>query len=210
MTEPGLQAGSPGALAADLRWTGERPVVGGWTDGSLAAGGRRPRPAALALGTHGAGRRRNAVPQHAPPGGPRRHASSVTAPARATGPSPLAPGILSPHKDHSQGRTLAALRALTLTARRPVNCSVILWPTRPEWAARPTTTTCPNLGDPPESVVNGWWFRGRHGCRYGLERRRLATPTHRGGHHDPAPGAPTPGKTAPLSLARCPRAHTGR
>jgi hypothetical protein len=39
------------------------PAVGAWGwRGSLAAGGRRPRPAALALGTHGAGRRRSAVP----------------------------------------------------------------------------------------------------------------------------------------------------
>jgi hypothetical protein len=32
------------------------------------------RPAALALGTHGAGRRRSAIPPHPPPAGPRRHA----------------------------------------------------------------------------------------------------------------------------------------
>jgi hypothetical protein len=70
--------------------------------GSLAAGGRRPRPAALALGTHGAGRRRRAVPPHPPPGGPRGHASRLIAPARAAGPS--SPRRASCRRGSSQSR----------------------------------------------------------------------------------------------------------
>ena len=72
---PGRAPGMGARLTEEERWTGEGgPAVGAWGCwGSLAAGGRRPGPAALALGTHGAGRRRSAVPPHPPPGGARRY-----------------------------------------------------------------------------------------------------------------------------------------
>jgi hypothetical protein len=63
------------------------PAMGGWAGGEPRRWWAAARPAALALGTHGAGRRRSAVPPHPPPAGPRRHAPQLTAPAKAAGPS---------------------------------------------------------------------------------------------------------------------------
>ena len=65
--------------------------------GSLAAAGAAAQARCLSVGTHGAGRRRSAVPPHPPPGGPRRHAPRLTALAEPSG-RPPAPGMLSPGK----------------------------------------------------------------------------------------------------------------
>jgi hypothetical protein len=72
------------------RWTSEGSATGSWVGGEPRRWWAAARPAALALGTHGAGRRRSAIPPHPPSGGSRRHAPPVTAPAEAARPSSCA------------------------------------------------------------------------------------------------------------------------
>ena len=85
------------------------PAAGDWGwRGSLAAGGGGPGPL-LSVGTHGAGRRRSAVPPHPPPGSSRRHAPRLTALAEPSG-RPPAPGMLLPRKLPVKGAAACGLR----------------------------------------------------------------------------------------------------
>ena len=94
-------AGMRARAQGSSRGSAGQPRVPQQTAGGAGRESRRcwaaARPAAFALGTHGAGRRRSAVPPHPPPGSPRRHAPRLTALAEPSG-RPSAPGMLSPRK----------------------------------------------------------------------------------------------------------------
>ena len=63
------------------------PAAGGWGRRGVSPLGAAAQARCLSVGTHGAGRRRSAVPPHPPPGGPRRHAPPVDGARGAAGPS---------------------------------------------------------------------------------------------------------------------------
>src|SRR5215813_3454337 len=115
---PGMAQGSP---TRSVGQTGVPP----WADGLAGESrrwGRRPGPAALALGTHGAGRRRSAVTPHPPPGGPDRHAPGHR--ARPSGRTVLhAPGDLVAVKAPSQGHSGRWPPRPLLRRRRPLTAS---------------------------------------------------------------------------------------
>jgi hypothetical protein len=143
---PGRAPGMGAGFTEGGRWTdkGSRRRRLGLA-GSLAAGGRRPRPAALALGTHGAGRRRSAVPPHPPPAVP-----AVTHPgdrACQSGWAVLhAPGILSPRKFAVKGATACGLRVPPLRSGQTPDSELPRQDPAPAGRTgknRPTTKTRP-------------------------------------------------------------------
>jgi len=73
--------------------------------GEVSPLGAAAQARCLSVGTHGAGRRRSAVPPHPPPGGPRRHAPQLTALAEPPG-RPPAPGDPVAAKAPCQGHGL--------------------------------------------------------------------------------------------------------
>ena len=116
----GLQAwaqGSPAALDSGVsrrRWPG--------LAGSLAAGGGGPARC-LSVGTHGAGRRRSAVPRHPPPAGPRRHIPPADPRPSPSGRAPSSPrrAILSPRKLPVKGATACGLRVPPLRSAQTLD-----------------------------------------------------------------------------------------
>ena len=115
---PGMSAESPTGRAGQssvpprrARLAGVSPLVGG--------GPAR----CLSVGTHGAGRRRSAIPPHLPSAGPRRDAPRLTAPARVAGPSSprwaILPARKPPVKGASGGRVPPLRSAQTLDSELP-------------------------------------------------------------------------------------------
>ena len=108
----------------------EFPAADGWVARESRRWGRRPRPAAFALGTHGAGRRRSAVPPHLPPGGPAvTHPGDRACPSgRAVLPAPGDPVAAkahcqdipsAPESSQRSARLLASVCRCSPGARQP-------------------------------------------------------------------------------------------
>ena len=163
-------AGTGARSTQGQRWTRRVPAASGGAGGESRRWWAAAQARCLSVGTHGTGRRRSAVPPHPPPGGPRRHAPLVSAPARAAGPSSPRRAILSPRKLAFKGATACGLRVPPLRSGQTPDSEL----------PRQRSGTCREDG--AESMMRllnevKLWSPDRHGCSNSGNHRSCRDPT---------------------------------
>ena len=153
------------------------PTAGLWGGGLPRPAGRKP---------YGRGAARRSAGPHPQAGGSGRNAAPMTAPASSDRAVLLAPGILSPRKDHRQGRALG--RVADAMAQAP-----------PLTLIFPGKTSAPIRGRDRARLRPMYARQDRPGWRARSAQGKIAPQSM---SSDGVPGARSPGQT----LMRCGRA----
>ena len=112
---PSMGAGFTPGRALGSRGGSRRRRLG--SPGKSRRWGAAAQARCLSVGTHGAGRRRSAVPPHPPPGGPRRHAPQLTVLAE---PPAASRAGRSCRRESSQSRARPTATSLRSDPGRPL------------------------------------------------------------------------------------------